>query len=56
MFECKNCKGKGHVLDASILGFAVIGWAIALAQTNDKSGMSRKVCSHCNGKGYVNAS
>lgn len=51
--ECKNCKGKGHIFNAiSILN--PIMWCMAPFETNDKAGLTRDICSHCNGNGYFN--
>lgn len=49
--ECKNCKGKGHVLDAAGLFIPIIGWALMALETNSPDGITRDKCSHCNGTG-----
>ncbi len=51
--ECKNCKGKGHVMDAGGLFVPIIGWALMLIERNDKEGITRVKCTHCNGVGYL---
>lgn len=51
--ECKNCNGKGHVLDGSTLLLPVFGWLLAAAERNNKEGFTRERCEHCNGKGYI---
>jgi DnaJ-class molecular chaperone len=53
ILECKNCNGKGHVIDSTILILPVIGWLIALGERNDKNGMYRDKCLHCKGVGYI---
>lgn len=50
---CANCKGKGHVFNSLYIGFAVIGWILALVETNNKSGVTRIICDHCNGRGWL---
>jgi DnaJ-class molecular chaperone len=50
--ECKNCKGKGHVLDAVTLLWPVF-WFLAPFEKNNKNGVTREICYHCGGTGYV---
>lgn len=50
--ECKNCKGKGHVIDSAAV-LAPFLWIIAIAERNNKSGLTREKCTHCNGRGWI---
>jgi DnaJ-class molecular chaperone len=53
---CPNCKGKGHVLDgeiALIMGMTIFYLPLLFFERNDKRGTSRKICSHCDGKGVI---
>ncbi len=54
MIECKNCKGKGHVLDSNpFMFFNPFLLIVAAVERNDKDGSTRNKCSHCKGKGYI---
>jgi len=51
--ECKNCKGKGHVLNgAAAFGLTVFSIFIVPLERNDPNGVTRDKCSACNGTGY----
>jgi len=50
--ECKNCKGKGHVFD-SISVLCPFLWPVAIFEQNDKGGITRRICEHCEGAGYL---
>jgi DnaJ-class molecular chaperone len=52
---CRNCKGKGHVLDATpVIFLPVIGWLAAILETNSRGGLTRQRCITCKGKGWIN--
>lgn len=47
MIECKNCKGKGHVLDSNpFMFFNPFLLIVAAVERNDKDGSTRNKCSH----------
>ena len=49
---CRNCGGKGHVLDGVFTVFSFVGLVLAPFERNDPRGMTRQQCVRCNGKGY----
>lgn len=51
--ECKNCNGRGHVLNPAAIFMPVLGWALAVFEKNNKRGITREECEHCDGKGYI---
>jgi len=50
--KCSNCGGKGHVFDAATLMFPPF-WIFSLFEKNSPDGISRMMCSHCEGEGYI---
>lgn len=52
---CPTCKGKGHVVDVSVMIFVpVISWLIGYIERNDKDSTTRESCKTCKGKGALN--
>ena len=49
---CPNCKGKGHVIDSVTLLHPMF-WLFAIAEKNDKNGVTRQKCPHCKGNGWI---
>ena len=52
-FECKRCKGKGHVLSPIALGAVGLGWFLAIVERNSPDGLSRDTCDNCDGEGVL---
>ena len=54
MIECKNCNGKGHILNGIVLfPLMFFLWPVALGERNTKDGLTREICEHCDGTGLV---
>ncbi len=52
--ECKNCGGKGHVMDGcAIFCLTIFSPILALVERNDADGITREKCLKCDGTGYV---
>jgi DnaJ-class molecular chaperone len=52
--ECKNCKGKGHVLSgAAALCMTVFSVVLVPLERNDPNGVTREKCQKCKGSGYI---
>ena len=52
--ECRNCKGKGHILDSNpFMWFNPFMIIAAVSEKNDKNGSTRRECDSCKGKGFI---
>lgn len=51
---CRNCKGKGHIMDSNpFMWFNPLKIKAAVSERNNKNGSTRKECPSCQGRGFM---